>query len=250
MLTLLATLVVSGQNPWPAKPIEIDFALGAKVSKIHKGVDRVIGPDRIVIGKWTDGTRSKDVEEVVLMTPSLMSRWLGWLADREALPATQIAVRWQDMRKTFGEAPTVIVRLALFERNDGLELADISRPSLTELESVNFKWVPSAGTGETALPVGQLMLDRWGQEPTKLNSIPWWASSEQWRLLWPSGYEAPTWDGLQRGWNRLKVYAVQLPASAGVNFEFGGKLVVQKGSRTLQGEIPAQNLRKFTVPRK
>jgi len=250
MFCLVASVLLAGQDSWPAMPIQLDFDRGAKVSKIRKGVDRVIGLDRVVIGKWTDGIRSKDVEEVVLMTPSLMSRWLGWLAQRESLSAVQISERWEGMQAAFGTVPTVIVRLALYERNDALELADISRPNLTELESVSFRWVPNGGSSETPTLANQLMFDRWGTEPTKLNSIPWWASSEQWRLLWPTGHQTATWDGLQRGWNRLKVLSVKLPSDTGFNFETGGTLVVQKGSKTLKAVVPEMSHRVFRVPKK
>ena len=270
MVFLLAFALAAEQSPakptWPEAPIFSEMALGARAAKIKKGVDRVQGKDRIVIGKWADGVRSREVEEVVLLTPSLLSRWLGWLAFHQAWSAADVSKKWQVLRARFGEKPLMVVRLALYERNDAFELAEISRPRPSDLEDVGFQWIaPGASLDPKSRPLFppdnaakadgpsvtldfSCVLDRWGRDPSNLNSIPWWASTTDWSDLWPTGYQPPQWDGLQRGLNRLKVFVVQAPPTQDNMFTNGGTLIIKKADKTLIATIPRASDRDYKVP--
>lgn len=69
--------------------------------------------DRVVVGKWFDGNRHLDVEEVTWLSPWTLRR-LGW--------------DWEESRQSFDGQLVFVVRLAALERQDPLELGGDTSP--------------------------------------------------------------------------------------------------------------------------
>jgi hypothetical protein len=116
-------------------------------------------PERVVIGKWFDGSKRQATEEALWLSPYSVAR-LGW--------------DWERSRAQFDGALSFAVRLTALERQDPLEFGgdtapgdDVSRAVFT-LEAVDPKGKAKPLPVEISL--------RWtqrGRDPKQLLRIPW-----------------------------------------------------------------------------
>lgn len=116
-------------------------------------------PERVVIGKWFDGSKRQATEEALWLSPYSVAR-LGW--------------DWERSRARFDGALSFAVRLTALERQDPLEFGgdtapgdDVSRAVFT-LEALD--------TQGKAKPLPLEMTVRWtqrGRDPKELLRVPW-----------------------------------------------------------------------------
>ncbi len=109
MTPMICFLTIStgfGESPLPA-----DFDEGQKIYNRKKGIDRTEKDARIVIGKWFDGDRVRDVEEAIFLTPGLLSRWLGY---QQASGNTKDSVTkaWKQYSTQYAAKSLTLIRLA------------------------------------------------------------------------------------------------------------------------------------------
>ena len=60
----------------------------------RSSINRIWGEDRQTIGLWSNGYVKVPVEHVVWLSPSLVSRWLGFLSAREYWSDGELESRW------------------------------------------------------------------------------------------------------------------------------------------------------------
>lgn len=128
--TILCPLAV------PAEPISAEFRRGVAVYAQGKGLERCWMEDRKVLGTWFDGVRRRDVEEAIWLSPSLLSRWMGYAAAREKWTDAEREARWDIARRIADQRLILLVRISSFPKVDPLAPEDEERPDLRDYETV------------------------------------------------------------------------------------------------------------------
>lgn len=100
------------------------MARGEKVYYAHKGVERVFMEDRVPVGKWFDGQIKRSTDEVVWISPSLVSRWLGYLNAKEKWSRDHLQQRWEAMSSRLDGRLTFIATLYALPKQEILELTE------------------------------------------------------------------------------------------------------------------------------
>lgn len=97
---------------FPEAPIQAEVRRGIEVYRKGKGLDRVLQEDRKVVGWRKSELRRFETEQVVWVSPSLVSRWLGYLWAKEKWPEQELQTRWSTLRGQLDGRLTFIVELA------------------------------------------------------------------------------------------------------------------------------------------
>jgi hypothetical protein len=139
-MTLLLLAVVATMKPidFPAQPIATELLRGEKVYYQRRGLERVLAEDRVVIGTWFDGRIKRDVEDVTWVSPSLVSRWLGYLNAQEKWPYAELIGRWQALRARLGGRMTFVAQLSALPRRDPLDLAEEANANFEDALDARF----------------------------------------------------------------------------------------------------------------
>ncbi len=146
MTSLLCFVAIS--DSVVGTPIESELKLGKQLFAKGKGIDRTEKDSRIVIGQWFDGERNQNVEEVVFVTPGLLSRWLGYQlaagTSQEVVNATWEKCAGQFTGKTF--AVVRLARLCTVDMIDG-DVDNSAKPEALdkikiEMHQVDKPWTP------------------------------------------------------------------------------------------------------------
>lgn len=128
---------------FPATPIAGQLDEGVRVYRYGRGLDRLYQADRQSTGTWFDGKRKQGVDYVLWLSPSLISRWLGYLEAKEKWPSGELERRWERIRQDLGGRMTFIVRSCSMPRIDALE-GEIAQPAPTlDAASIRFLWTSS-----------------------------------------------------------------------------------------------------------
>jgi hypothetical protein len=124
VMTLPSLLLAVTLKPllFSAQPIPAEMARGAQAYYRRQGIERVLREDRVVIGTWFDGRIKRDVQDVIWLSPSLVSRWLGYLNAKEKWSSEELLGRWQAAARALNGKLTFIVQLSALPRQDPLEL--------------------------------------------------------------------------------------------------------------------------------
>lgn len=135
---------------FPVKPIAFPDATipyevrrGVEIYAQGKGLERLYLDDRSVIGTWFDGMRKRDADHAIWVSPSLVSRWLGYLEAKEKWPDGEREARWRRLRNELGGKLTFIVRICSLPRIDFLEQEAVTRGSENSVREVRFLWTCS-----------------------------------------------------------------------------------------------------------
>jgi hypothetical protein len=134
MISAIATMMVMQLRPleFPTEPISSELLRGEKIYYQHKGIERTLLEDRVAVGKWFDGKVKRDTDQVIWLSPSMVSRWLGYLNAKEKWSGSELLERWKRTARSLeGRLTFVAEFFALPKREDILELTE-SGPSKPE----------------------------------------------------------------------------------------------------------------------
>jgi hypothetical protein len=134
MISAIATMMVMQLRPleFPTEPISSELLRGEKIYYQHKGIERTLLEDRVAVGKWFDGKVKRDTDQVIWLSPSMVSRWLGYLNAKEKWSVSELLERWKRTARSLeGRLTFVAEFFALPKREDMLELTE-SGPSKPE----------------------------------------------------------------------------------------------------------------------
>lgn len=125
MVLALSILVAQVSRPieFPADPIASEMLRGEKVYYQHKGIDRTLMEDRVAVGKWFDGKVKRDTDQVIWLSPSMVSRWFGYLNAKEKWSRAELMTRWGAAVSALAGRMTFVAELfALPKQEDVLEI--------------------------------------------------------------------------------------------------------------------------------
>lgn len=188
MTPLLAALALA--YTFPARPVLDEVERGRVVARtvakndlelrsgVFAGSGRLLGIDRVLdpfeheIGWWNEGFRKIPVEYVIELEPKLLSRWLGYLAERELWSEGELENRWNEVgRVVLGKRYFVVV-LSAFPTKDKLGIGDDSHQSPEETRDVIF--AIDSSMGRTEPQAAMISFQRAGGRGD-LEDVPWWS---------------------------------------------------------------------------
>lgn len=137
---LSALLAAAAIRPilFPRNPIPEEVLAGEKIYRERKGPERTQLDDRVVIGRWFDGRTKRDVESAIWVSPSLLSRWLGYLNVREKWSLNEMENRYDAVARRLDGQITIIVQLSAFPKLDPLAVDADRLPGVSGLTDVRF----------------------------------------------------------------------------------------------------------------
>lgn len=136
ILTLCALTI---QQVFPDAPLTSELQKGAVVFAQGKGIDRIFQDDRKAFGTWFDGKLRRDVDEVLRLSPALMSRWLGYLSAKEKWPPEELAARWVKIKNELEGNHWFVVRLSAFPKLDLFDGSPSDSVNSSTLDNVRFQ---------------------------------------------------------------------------------------------------------------
>ena len=137
----------------PDRPIAAERIRGAEIGRRKPDVDfgtllgkaepatpieEVFLDDRQTIGKWFDGKFQQEVEYAWRLSPELISRWLGFLQERELLPDEAVTQRWKLAAEWSKDDVNFVVQLCAFPKMPMLELTEYVPPKNDDIDGVRF----------------------------------------------------------------------------------------------------------------
>jgi hypothetical protein len=189
------------------QPISKEIELGSKIAKQRKGPERLTRESRKVIGTWFDGSRKRDVEELVSLSPALLSRWIGYLG----LAPEESKNVWSRFWDQMLGKHVAMIRLA---RLDSVDWHDgDTRPSGNPeaLEKVKF-YVNSGGLEWVSVTATRIQ-DLQDRSPQLVLRDEWFEVLSG-IVAWPgSPSKFPLVSEIRWGKNRLCTYIVEMPES-------------------------------------
>ncbi len=213
---------------------------GAQVAAQKKGIERVLGSERQVLGRWADGAKIRDVEEAILLTPTVAERWCGYLQHKNKWTLAEHDERLLALMDSLQGRARVLVRLAILERRDPLDWADVVRTTPEVLDEVSVRVIPDTPgpDGKQRIVEADLTVleDRWATTPDTLVRFPWYQAIDDFAEWAPEPSRTDLWDGLRRGGNRMMTVEVKSPSSAW-NPKEGFTIVIRKGEKTLRAKF-------------
>lgn len=124
---------------FPPQPLERELARGVSLYATGKSVRHLFMEDRQSVGTWSDGLRKRDVEEVIWLSPALMSRWVGYLDALEKWPVGERQRRWEGIRAALDGSMSFAVRLSAFPKKDWHEGDYAARADESALSPLRFR---------------------------------------------------------------------------------------------------------------
>jgi hypothetical protein len=236
-MPLLSTMVGLVLTNFGDKPIADEIKAGARLATHGKGIDRVLGLNRVVFGSWSNGERMLNVEQAVIMTPGLLSRWLG---HQQACGEKEIQSSWTKFATQSNGRTLVFFRLATLntmDLTDGDE-SETGQPHLFDQVTIGFGQSPNRRAGPARF-VGltlkriQDIQDRHPQDVLKTS----WDQVVSRYIAWPAAPYSDADSTIRWGKNRLVGFISELPAQTDARY---GAFQIQTGSavRTIRFEMP------------
>jgi hypothetical protein len=182
-LVLIATLKPIA---FEIEPIGAEVLRGERTFLGGKGLPAVLAEDRQAVGIWFDGRARREVEDVIWVSPGLVSRWLGYLRAKEKWPDGELQSRWDKLRPVLDGRITFIVRLAALPRQDPLDFGWTGAPGVRDARELRFMLAhlpPGGGHPRGTLTFG--VHPESALEPRRLQApgvaLLAWLQSRQWR---------------------------------------------------------------------
>ena len=236
-MPLLSIMVGMGLANFAEKPISAELEAGAKLAAKGKGIDRALGLNRVVFGSWFNGERMLNVEQAVIMTPGLLSRWLG---HQQATGEKATQTLWDRFAAQSKGKTLVFVRLAslnTLDLTDGDE-SETGNPGLFDQVNIGFAQTPNPKIGPArfeplTLKRIQDIQDRHPHDVLKSS----WDQVVSRVLAWPTSPAVDSDSPIRWGKNRVVGFLAELPA---LNEHRYGAFQIQTGStiRTIRFEMP------------
>lgn len=195
-------LVTSGA--FGTTPITSEVEKGAQLRKKTQSISRNDSDSVVTIGKWFNGSKHVVTEELVLLTPGLLSRDAGYVA-----PKDDVQSAWDKATAQFAKSRHALIRLARLNPisiNDG-DMTEIATPDA--LDNVRFTW--QSPTSQTLLkPL--IVQDRQDRSPNLVLGTDWRTVLSSF-TAWPTPPHNPTpmYSEIRWGRNRVVSYFVEVP---------------------------------------
>ncbi|HVL39825.1 MAG TPA: hypothetical protein VM328_10595, partial [Fimbriimonadaceae bacterium] len=201
---------------FPPQPIQHEIERGIEVYRQGKGLERVLMEDRQIVGWWFNGKIKEGVEEVVWISPSLVSRWLGYLWAQEKWAGGELERRYGRLRARLRGQMWFMTRLSRLPKMDFLGEEEPPRPMSFKPEPVRLlfttgadlpspstsfrlkvarrlgepepEFEPHEGLRVALAPVGLAEIS--GREWGALKGFPWYLTTHLLQELWPE-FEEP-----------------------------------------------------------
>lgn len=219
------------------KPIAADVAAGAEIARKGKGIDRVLGLNRVTFGTWFNGERNQDVEVAVILTPGLLSRWLG---HQEATGLVDTKNPWSKFAAQSNGKTLVFIRLASLNSIDPTDGDESETGQPTKLDDVKIGFAQTASRKTTPTIFQPLLLKRvqdlQARHPEEILKSTWDQVASR-VLAWPSSPQADPESAIRWGRNRLVSFIAELPPVEPKGF---GCFQIDTGGtiRTVRFEMP------------
>lgn len=186
MLGALALACAWQIGSFPSDPIKTEFDRGFALARKQRGfelrdllktpnprrsIQSVFKDDRKYVGWWSNGYEQVPVEEVVWLSPALMSRWIGFLAAQEYLSDEEITRRWGIVSDAMGSRRAFVVQLSSFPKQSTYGVGEAARNDPGDLDHVRFVYTSGAEVKE----MKSFQIARW-QARTRANidEFHWW----------------------------------------------------------------------------
>lgn len=138
LLSIAAAFAVLRPIAFPPSPIPYEVRRGAALYMAGKGIDRTSEEDRAILGVWFDGRIKRDVEEALWISPSFVSRWLGYLEAREKWFPGEIQLRWNAVRPLFDGRIALVVHLSAYPKWVDSDYGLTGKGDPAEVDDVRF----------------------------------------------------------------------------------------------------------------
>lgn len=165
------TLATMMSVRFPAQPIEREFRRGVAMARRTSSVETMLAEDHWRTGYRFNGQRRQASEWVALLSPDAVSRWLGFVAEREALDRDEIARRWGELREALDEKITFAVRLSAFPRDPAFDLIEAKPGDPRVLAESRFV-VGWNEARRTAREAGAVVYR--SRDPDEIARYAWW----------------------------------------------------------------------------
>lgn len=217
-----------------SEPIDAEVRVGAELARKGRSIQQALGANRVVLGRWFDGNEKREVEEAVLITPGLASRWLGHIGRSDSTEVYRAIAKQQHGRVI---AFIRLARLNTIDFADGDEV-DTAKPEMLDGVKIEFGESTSKRTPPTWAPVVLTKIeDRLDRHPHDFFKVTWDQLFSR-AMTWPTpnGVAAP--DPLIRwGRNRVVSYIAELPFVPKTPFA-GFRITEPDRVRTVTFEVP------------
>jgi hypothetical protein len=139
MLSVLAAWCAFRPLTMALEPNPGSLEAGAAVAALGKGIDRVIQNDRYAVGRWSRGYIPRDAEDVIWLSPEMLTRWLGYLRANEGLGSKELKTRWGLLSDEMNGHLWFVIRLAALDKQDPLEFGADAQADTTDLSPVMIR---------------------------------------------------------------------------------------------------------------
>lgn len=186
-------------------PLTSELERGRKIREKGHPITRNDDEAKVTIGRWFDGSKHVTTEEMVLLTPGLLSRDTGYVASPDDSQLT-----WSKATAQFGGTRYALIRLARLNPvsiYDG-DITEVANPDA--LNDVKFTWISAKDRKELKTIVVQ---DRQDRKPKLVLDTDWREVLSSFSA-WPSPNKAPKpmYSEIRWGRNRVVSYFTEVPA--------------------------------------
>lgn len=235
LLSIAAAFAVLRPIAFPPTPIDHEVRRGAALYMAGKGIDRTLEEDRQVLGVWFDGRGKREVEDALWLSPSLVSRWLGYLEAKEKWFEGEMQLRWKSMRSLLDGRVSLIVHLSAYPKWVDQDYGLMGKADPAEVDTVRFlvttgEGVPEEGAfasarrAEAALvashalglqvePLAARVLREQARTAGALKGTRWIDTAPFFPAMAPVFGRGQASGGLQLGGFHSAWYLLELPAS-------------------------------------
>lgn len=172
MLCVATAFLAMRPIAFPSTPLPYEVRVGAAICRAGKGIDRVALDDRQVIGLWFDGRIRQDVEEVVWLSPAYVSRYLGYLQEKERWFDGDIQRRWTAIRNILDGQLTLVARLCAFPRWVDSDYGLPGKGNPDQVENTRWLWTAGPMTSRPSPRVSVARAMRDGGVPAAVQGEP------------------------------------------------------------------------------
>lgn len=171
----------------PAEPLPEAFAQGealgregVKASALSRVLgasdrparaDEAAGPWMKTIGWWFNGRDQSPIEKAVWVSPSFLSRWLGWRSVREGWGPSEVMERWGEAQGLLEERSAFAVVLCSYPKRSLLGQEEDTAPDTGDLERVRIRLEVDGQSVPVMVQFGPPRQARTRQEVEK---AAWW----------------------------------------------------------------------------
>ncbi|MBI1757208.1 MAG: hypothetical protein HYR64_08900 [Fimbriimonas ginsengisoli] len=195
-------------------PIAAELRRGEAIAAKGKGIERTLLEDRVAVGRWFDGRSKRDVEEIVWLSPRMVSRWLGYLRRREGWTDAELDGRWAAARVALSGKLSFVVRLASLPRLDPLLEEDGPPGAPEEMDSIRISFAPLGAKGQPPSyePLAATVLaHRQDREPAEALKIAWHQTAPLAPILGEEFGPPEAGEGYEFGESRSTVWLASCP---------------------------------------